>query len=264
MTEETHVFLVGAGPGDPELLTVKAHRLLQSVEVVVYDRLVSREILQLIPSGTKRIFVGKATGQHHMSQTAINELLVSLARAGRRVVRLKGGDPFVFGRGSEEARYLAHHGVAFEIVPGLTAATACSAYAGIPLTHRGLARGVRLVTGHCRSDEPLDLNWSSLSDPDTTLVFYMALANVGAVCERLMQAGRAAETPSAVIENGTTPRQRVCVGTLAGLPRMVAEQAVAAPVLIVIGEVVSFANELDWFRPQRERYHSASPQAAKA
>jgi uroporphyrin-III C-methyltransferase/precorrin-2 dehydrogenase/sirohydrochlorin ferrochelatase/uroporphyrin-III C-methyltransferase len=178
MQSNTLVYIVGAGPGDPDLLTVKALRLIQQADVVVYDRLISQAILALIPAGSKRIFVGKETGKHHMGQDEINALLVKLAITGRSVVRLKGGDPFIFGRGSEEAMYLANHGVSFEVVPGITSASACTAYAGIPLTHRGVVSGVTFVTGHCRSDKPLDLNWEKLADPGSTLVIYMGLANL--------------------------------------------------------------------------------------
>ncbi|MDJ0951722.1 MAG: uroporphyrinogen-III C-methyltransferase [Alphaproteobacteria bacterium] len=238
------VHLVGAGPGDPELLTVKAVRLLERADVVVYDRLVSPDVLDLVPAGTPLIYAGKAAADHHMPQEEINKLLVKLAGAGRRVVRLKGGDPYVFGRGSEETEYLAQHGVAFEVVPGITAAGGCAAAAGIPLTHRGLAKGVRFVTGHCRADVELDLNWESLADPETTLVFYMGLANLPQIRDRLIAAGLDPATPAAAIMSGTTPRQRVVVTTLTELPERVAEAGLRAPVLIVIGAVVQMAGLL--------------------
>ncbi|MDH5632354.1 MAG: uroporphyrinogen-III C-methyltransferase [Gammaproteobacteria bacterium] len=242
------VYLVGAGPGDPDLLTVKALRLIRNAEVIVYDRLVSPEILELIPPGVKRIYVGKATGQHHMNQDEINDVLLNLAQTGHHVVRLKGGDPFTFGRGSEEAQYLVRHGIEYEVVPGITAAAACSAYAGIPLTHRGLARGVRLMTGHCRSDEPLDLDWRSLADAETTLVFYMGLANADQISEKLVAAGRADSTPVAIVENGTKrASQRSCITTLGKLPETIRDQSIQAPAIIIIGDVVSFADELAWF-----------------
>jgi uroporphyrin-III C-methyltransferase/precorrin-2 dehydrogenase/sirohydrochlorin ferrochelatase/uroporphyrin-III C-methyltransferase len=243
------VYLVGAGPGDPELLTVKAQRLLQAADVVVYDRLVSPAILDLIPAGTSRIYVGKASGRHSMPQTDINELLLNLARKGHQVVRLKGGDPFVFGRGSEEAQHLACHGVRFEVVPGITSAAACSAYAGIPLSHRGLARSVRFVTGHCRADQPLELDWRGLADPQTTLVFYMGLANLTQIRDGLLEAGMAAGTPVAFVENGTTPQQRRILTTLGELQKDAERHGVQAPALIIIGAVVAFAGELDWFVP---------------
>jgi len=244
------VFFIGAGPGDPELMTVKAQRLLQQADAIVYDRLVSREIVDAFPTGATRIYVGKRPGHHHMKQDEINRLLVSLARKQRHVVRLKGGDSFVFGRGSEEAQYLVRHGIDFEVVPGITSACACSSYAGIPLTHRGLATGARVVTGHCRADMPLNLNWASLADPDTTLVVYMGLAHLAEISAKLIEAGLPADTPAAAIENGTTPRQRRCISTLAGLPARVKENRFVSPTLIIIGHVVSLSHELDWFQQQ--------------
>lgn len=247
MSDEGCVYLVGAGPGDPDLLTLKAHRLLQEADVVVYDRLVSREILDLIPTGTGRIYVGKASGNHHMRQEEINELLANLGRRARKVVRLKGGDPLVFGRGSEEALHLGRAGVPFEIVPGITAASACTTYAGIPLTHRGLAGSVRFVAGHCRADQPLDLDWDGLADPETTLVVYMGLANLPEIQAGLIAAGLSADTPAALIENGSTPRQRRLVTRLDGLAATAAADRVASPALVVIGKVVALAGEMDWF-----------------
>lgn len=247
MNNKACVYLVGAGPGDPELLTVKALRLLQTVDVVVYDRLVAAEILQQIAPGVKKIYVGKQTGNHVIPQKEINCQLVNLVRSGRSVVRLKGGDPFVFGRGSEEAEYLAQHGIPFEIVPGITAASACSAYAGIPLTHRGLARSVEFITGHCRNDEPLSLDWPSLARSDKTLVVYMGLANIEEIQQGLMNAGLATDTPVAIIENGATKRQRRHITDLAGLLRSVQQQAFEAPVMFIIGKVVEFASILDWY-----------------
>lgn len=254
------VYLVGAGPGDPDLLTVKAQRLLRQADVVVYDRLISPAILDLIPPGTSRIYVGKATGQHSMPQEDINELLLNLARKGHQVVRLKGGDPFVFGRGSEEARHLARHGIRFEVVPGITSAAACSAYAGIPLSHRGLARGVRFVTGHCRADQPLELDWQGMADPQTTLVIYMGLANLAQIRQGLLDAGMTPDTPAAFVENGTTPQQRRILTTLDELQRDQENHEVQAPALIIIGKVVDFAHELNWFMPadaEEEQVHDA-------
>lgn len=249
MKKSACVYLVGTGPGDPDLLTVKAQRLLQAADVVIYDRLVSDEILQQISPGVARIYVGKCSGNHTLKQDEINRLLVSLATGTRTVVRLKGGDPFIFGRGSEEAEYLARHGVRFEIVPGVTAASACSTYAGIPLTHRGLAHGVQFVTGHWREDQPLELDWHRLADPDQTLAIYMGLANLSHICQRLIKAGLVAETPAAVIENGTLPRQRTLTTTLQELPEQVQENQMRAPVLVVIGHVVTMADRLSWFKP---------------
>jgi uroporphyrin-III C-methyltransferase/precorrin-2 dehydrogenase/sirohydrochlorin ferrochelatase/uroporphyrin-III C-methyltransferase len=233
------VYLVGAGPGDPELLTVRAARLLGGADVVVYDRLVGSGVIDLVREGAARIYVGKARDAHHMTQDEINDLLVSLARPGRRVVRLKGGDPFVFGRGSEEADHLARHGIPFAVVPGITAAAGCAAAAGIPLTHRGFASGVRFVTGHCRAGAPLDLNWGSLADPDTTLVIYMGLANLEEIGGRLIAAGLPATTPAAAIANGTASDQRVCRATLADLAGRVREAGLASPVLVLVGRVVA-------------------------
>jgi uroporphyrin-III C-methyltransferase/precorrin-2 dehydrogenase/sirohydrochlorin ferrochelatase/uroporphyrin-III C-methyltransferase len=235
------VFIVGAGPGDPELLTLKAHRLLSTAEVVVYDRLVSKEILDLAPAGAMRIYAGKAPGAHHLPQDEINALLVRLARTGRAVVRLKGGDPFVFGRGSEEAAYLAEAGIAVSVVPGITAAAGCAAAAGIPLSHRGVATGVRFVTGHCREGVPLDLNWRSLADPETTLVVYMGLANIEKMCRELIQAGLPAETPAVAISKGTTAAERRCQASLEVLPQAVRSAALVAPVLLIVGRVVEMA-----------------------
>lgn len=244
------VFLVGAGPGDPELLTIKAKRLLEEADVVVYDRLVSQGVLRLVPPGVSKISVGKSPGNHPADQDTINAMLTRLARAGHRVVRLKGGDPFIFGRGGEEALHLVRHGIAYEVVPGVTAALACAAYSGIPLTHRGLARSLRFVAGHCRGDEPLDLDWRGLADGDTTLVFYMALMNLAEVRARLMAAGMPGSTPAAVVESGTTERQRCTVTTLAQLVQAARRQRVGTPAVVIIGRVAQLAAELAWFTPQ--------------
>ncbi len=241
------VYLVGAGPGDPELLTVKAQRLLRQANVIVYDRLVSAQILDLIPHGIARICVGKGPGNHSLKQQDINQLLVRLASSRHCIVRLKGGDPYVFGRGGEEAQYLRKLGIEFEIVPGITAATACAAYAGIPLTHRGLSTGVHFVTGHRRDNEPLELDWAKLAHPQETLVVYMGLASVTEICRELCAAGLRSDTPAAAIENGTTPDQRHCIGTLADLPSKTTAFGMKPPVLLVIGQVVTLAHELDWF-----------------
>ena len=248
------VYLVGAGPGDPDLLTVKALRLIQSADIIVYDRLISQDILDLIPTGTQQIYVGKATNQHHMGQDEINQLLCKLAKSkrpnkSRKIVRLKGGDPFIFGRGSEEAQFLVENNVSFEYVPGITAAAACSAYAGIPLTHRGVARSVRLITGHCRANQPLELNWDSLADAETTLVFYMGLASLPQLRKELINAGLPSDMPAAVVENGTTQAQRKCIATIDTLPEAIKSMEIKSPALIIIGEVVSFSEQLDWFTP---------------
>jgi uroporphyrin-III C-methyltransferase/precorrin-2 dehydrogenase/sirohydrochlorin ferrochelatase/uroporphyrin-III C-methyltransferase len=236
------VYLVGAGPGDPELLTVKAQRLLAGADVVVYDRLVPPAILERIRPGAPRIYVGKANGRHTLPQEEINDLLVTLARGGRRVVRLKGGDPFIFGRGSEETAHLARHGVAFEVVPGITAAAGCAAALGLPLTQRGVANGIRFVTGHACGDADLDLNWESLADPDTTLVVYMGLANIGPICRRLVAAGLAPDTPAIAVASGTTPDQAVCHASLEDLPARIEAVALASPVVIFIGRAAGLAD----------------------
>jgi uroporphyrin-III C-methyltransferase/precorrin-2 dehydrogenase/sirohydrochlorin ferrochelatase/uroporphyrin-III C-methyltransferase len=238
------VHLVGAGPGDPDLLTMRAVKLLQAADVVVYDRLISPDILALVPTGTAKIFAGKASGAHHLTQDEINELLVRLARPGRVVVRLKGGDPYVFGRGREEAEALAARGVACEVVPGVTAAAGCAAALGIPLTHRGVANGVRFVAGHCRNDGELDYDWAGLADPDTTLVVYMGLATIERILGELVAAGLPAETPVAAISNGTTERERVCVGTLGDIASRITKAGLEAPMLTVIGRVVALADAL--------------------
>ncbi|HSS64728.1 MAG TPA: uroporphyrinogen-III C-methyltransferase [Gammaproteobacteria bacterium] len=245
------VHLVGAGPGDPDLLTVKALRLLGEADVVVYDRLVSDEILALVPEGVSRIFVGKAAGNHVLPQDEINRIIVKLALAGHDVVRLKGGDPFIFGRGGEEALELAEHGIPFEVVPGITAAVACAAYAGIPVTHRGLASGVQLVAGHCRGKTPLELNWHSLADRELTLVFYMGLANLFDIRAGLTAAGREGATPVAVVAEGTKAGQRRLLTTLDRAPDDVAAAGIAPPAVVIIGDVVALSAKLDWFAADR-------------
>jgi uroporphyrin-III C-methyltransferase/precorrin-2 dehydrogenase/sirohydrochlorin ferrochelatase/uroporphyrin-III C-methyltransferase len=247
MTTKGFVSLVGSGPGDPELLTLKALRLIWQADVVVFDRLVSPEIMAMIPHGVSQISVGKSPGKHCVPQDQINETLVGLASAGRRVVRLKGGDPYIFGRGGEEALVLRQHGIPFEVVPGVTAAAGCSSYSGIPLTHRGLNHGVRFVTGHLHNDESLDVDWNKLADPDCTLVIYMGLANLQKICDKLVSAGLAATTPAAAIHGGTTRDQQKVISTLAELARAVDSAGLKSPVTTIIGEVVSLSDELDWF-----------------
>jgi uroporphyrin-III C-methyltransferase/precorrin-2 dehydrogenase/sirohydrochlorin ferrochelatase/uroporphyrin-III C-methyltransferase len=239
------VYLVGAGPGDPELLTVKAVRVLQAADVVVYDRLIGEGILDLAPARARRVYVGKAVGRQAMRQEEINELLAELAVPGQRVVRLKGGDPFVFGRGGEEALHLLRRGIPVEVIPGVTAALGCAAATMIPLTHRGLATSVRFVTGHCRAGWWLDLNWQSLADPQTTLVFYMGLSHLDEIVARLIEAGLPAATPAAAIANGTTPQQRIVRAPLVELEVAVRAHALTSPVLIVIGPVVEVLVDAD-------------------
>lgn len=247
-----HVFIVGAGPGDPGLLTLKAAECLKKADVVVYDRLVSDEILDLLPAHAEKVFAGKAARDHFMPQDEINQTLVDYARQDKMVVRLKGGDPFIFGRGSEEALFLAEHGIDFEIVPGITASAGCGAYAGIPLTHRGYVTGVRFVTGHCREGQHLDLNWKSLADPDTTLVIYMGLINIEKISSELIKAGLPADMPAAGIERGTTPEQRTIVTTLGKLPECIASANLKAPSLLIIGKVVELANTIAWHTKAHE------------
>lgn len=245
MNQSRKVYLVGTGPGDPELLTVKAHRLIQNADVVIYDRLVSKSILQQIPVGVSKIYVGKKTGCHTLPQDEINQLLLKLAETRRTVVRLKGGDPFIFGRGGEEALLLAQNGIKFEIVPGVTAASACSTYAGIPLTHRGLSQGVQIVTGHSQVDQPLELDWASFADENKTTVIYMGFTNRELISNKLIEVGLDKNTPAAAIQNGTTAKQNRVITTLAKLAEDTS--MLQAPVIFVIGKVVSLANQLDWF-----------------
>lgn len=241
------VWLVGAGPGDPDLLTFKALRLMQKADVVLYDRLVAPQIVDLCRREAQRIYVGKARADHALPQQEINQLLVDLALQGRRVLRLKGGDPFIFGRGGEEIELLAQHRIPFQVVPGITAASGCACYAGIPLTHRDHAQSVRFVTGHLK-DGSADLPWTELVQPNQTVVFYMGLVGLATICTQLIAHGRAADTPIALIQQGTLPQQRVITGTLADMvERVAAAEGVRAPTLVIVGEVVRLRRELAWF-----------------
>lgn len=239
------VALVGAGPGDPELLTLKAWRLITSAEVVLYDRLVSPEILALIPETAEKIHVGKQRANHALPQDQINQRLVDLAKEGYRVVRLKGGDPFIFGRGGEEIETLASAGIRFQVVPGITAASGCAAYSGIPLTHRDYAQSVRFVTGHLKNNTS-DLPWKDFVQNNQTLVFYMGLVGLPVICEQLVLHGMAADMPVALISRGTTAEQQVVTGNLETIAQRVKDEKVQAPTLIIVGQVVALRDRLDW------------------
>ncbi len=241
------VYLIGAGPGDPDLLTFRALRLMQQADVVVYDRLVSPEILDLVRRDATKIYVGKERDNHSMPQDSINELLADLAKQGQRVVRLKGGDPFIFGRGGEEIATLMQQGIQFQVVPGITAASGCSTYAGIPLTHRDHAQSCTFVTGHLK-DGSIALNWTQLAAPNQTLVVYMGLVGLTSICEALIAHGAAPDLPIALIEQGTTAQQRVVTGTLSTLPQQLHNLTIKPPTLVIIGTVVTLRGQLNWFQ----------------
>lgn len=251
MTENTilttgKVWLVGAGPGDPDLLTLKAARLIGSADAIVYDHLVGEGVRALFPASARQVYVGKKAAKHTLKQEEINQLLVDLARQGLAVVRLKGGDPFIFGRGGEELEVLHAAGIAFEVVPGVTAAAGCAAYAGFPLTHRDHAQSVTFVTGHLK-DHSIDLDWPALARPGQTVVFYMGVGGAPEICRQMIAHGLPASTPAAIIRRGTLPDQQTLLSTLDQLPQRIVEAGIKPPALIVVGSVVGLHDTLSWF-----------------
>jgi uroporphyrin-III C-methyltransferase / precorrin-2 dehydrogenase / sirohydrochlorin ferrochelatase len=249
------VVLVGAGPGDPGLLTLNALRALQDADVILHDRLVSGEVLALARRDALRMPVGKEAGGHSVAQARINELMIEHARAGRRVVRLKGGDPFIFGRGGEELEALRSNGIPYEVVPGITAALACAAYSGIPLTHREHAQSLRLVTAHC-GDSADTIDWASLAGERQTLAFYMGVGRLATIRDRLLEHGRGPGTPVAIVENGSRPEQRVTLATLEQLGEIATQGAIGSPALLIVGEVAALAGKLEWFGEVPRRWQS--------
>ena len=256
--EPGRVYLVGAGPGDPDLLTLRAARLLAQADVVVYDNLVSPDVMDLVAPSAQRIYAGKQRDHHSMPQESINALLLRLARQGRHVVRLKGGDPFIFGRGGEEMQVLAEAGIAVEVVPGITAACGVSCYAGIPLTHRDYAQACVFVTGHLQ-DGSAGLDWAALARPRQTVVIYMGLSGLPHLCAKLIEHGLPADWPAAIVQRGTQPSQRTVTGTLATLPARAAAAVLRAPTLIIVGTVVTLRDKLRWFEEAPDSTETQDP-----
>jgi len=243
------VALVGSGPGDAELLTIRALRFIEQADVAIYDRLVSDEIMALLPQDCERYYVGKEQAKHCVPQEKINQLLVQYAQQGRKVLRLKGGDPFIFGRGGEEAEFLLQHGISCHLCPGITAASGCTTYAGIPLTHRGVAQGCTFITGHMQNDGQLNLPWQSLSCSSQTVVFYMGINTLASITEQLIKHGRDANTPAALIRKGTQPDQQIFRGNIASLADLVVKHKITPPTLIVIGDVVNQLTDTTLTKP---------------
>jgi uroporphyrin-III C-methyltransferase/precorrin-2 dehydrogenase/sirohydrochlorin ferrochelatase len=253
------VYLVGAGPGDPDLITFRALRLMQQADVVIYDRLVAKPILDMVRRDARKIYVGKERNNHVMRQEEINRLLADLAKEGHRVLRLKGGDPFIFGRGGEEIDTLAAEGVPFQVVPGITAASGCATYTGIPLTHRDYAQSVTFVTGHLK-DGTMNLNWTQLAQPNQTVVFYMGLVGLNIIVEELIRHGVSPDMPVALVQQGTTHQQRVFSGTLSTILEIVEEDRPKPPTLVIVGEVVKLREKLSWFHtPDRSEQGATTP-----
>lgn len=257
-TTSGEVYVVGSGPGDPELLTIKALQFMQRADVIVYDYLVSDEIMALVRKDAELICVGKRLGNHSVPQPETNALLVKLAQQGKKVCRLKGGDPFIYGRGGEEVQELAKHAIPFQIVPGITAAAGCSAYAGIPLTHRDHAQAIQFVTGHCKKDGQ-ELDWQGLAKPNQTLAIYMGVIKSPHIQAQLIKHGRAETTPIAIVENGTRKNQRVVTGQLGELAELISVQKIQSPALLIIGEVVALQSQLAWFNDAMSNVPMTSP-----
>ncbi|MDB2355927.1 siroheme synthase CysG [Pseudoalteromonas sp.] len=255
---EGEVYVIGAGPGDPELLTLKALQLMQQADVVVYDYLVSDEIMELVRRDADLVCVGKRLGDHSVAQEDTNQMLVDFAKQGKKVCRIKGGDPFIYGRGGEEVQVLAANNVSYQIVPGITAAAGCSAYAGIPLTHRDHAQAIQFVTGHCKKDGQ-ELDWQSLAKPNQTLAIYMGVIKSPHIQAQLLKHGRGADTPVAIIENGTRKNQRVVTGKLGELADLIESHSIISPALLIIGEVASLHEQLHWFGEKAQTSSFAQP-----